>query len=273
MLLLQNNELFSRSPAGLAKVSIPFHPSIPTAPSSSGRLWGNDKRQLHPLTADPREGLTHCSPRLASGTVSYLGSGLREVMLATMMLPGLGVATALKVPRQNFSKSCFSPCWTLAMARAQRLFPRGALRGAEFYIPGGRSPDRRLGKPERAEGCCRQSQKAGTGGSGGGGLGSASFRGAWARVAASLNPAVRARRPRRFCPPLQCDVRLGAGQFQKLLRARLSSAFSLLCLLRRRTQKAASPARISITKDCQSSGRSGVCLSMEGRLGGEGEGE
>lgn len=37
-------------------------------------------------------------------------------MLATMMLSGLGVATALKVPRQNFSKSCFSPCCTLAMA-------------------------------------------------------------------------------------------------------------------------------------------------------------
>jgi len=41
---------------------------------------------------------------------------LRAVMLATMTLSGLGVATALNVPFQNFSKSCFSPrCWRLAV--------------------------------------------------------------------------------------------------------------------------------------------------------------
>lgn len=69
-----------------------------------------------------------------------LGSGLRAVMLATMMLSGRGVATALKVPRQNFSKSCFSPCCTLAMAPAR--LGTAALRGADLYIP----PDRaRLG--------------------------------------------------------------------------------------------------------------------------------
>lgn len=37
-------------------------------------------------------------------------------MLATMMLSGLGIATALNVPFQNFSKSCFSPWSTPAMA-------------------------------------------------------------------------------------------------------------------------------------------------------------
>lgn len=57
-----------------------------------------------------------CSPPPPCPPSPYLGSGFRAVMLATMMLSGLGVATALKVPRQNFSKSCFSPCCTLAMA-------------------------------------------------------------------------------------------------------------------------------------------------------------
>lgn len=37
-------------------------------------------------------------------------------MLATMMLSGLGIATALNVPFQNFSKSCFSPWSTPDMA-------------------------------------------------------------------------------------------------------------------------------------------------------------
>lgn len=40
-------------------------------------------------------------------------------MLATMILSGLGVATALNVPFQNFSKSCFSPmCSRLPMLSA-----------------------------------------------------------------------------------------------------------------------------------------------------------
>lgn len=39
---------------------------------------------------------------------THLVTLLRAVMLATMTLSGLGVATALKVPFQNFSKSCFS---------------------------------------------------------------------------------------------------------------------------------------------------------------------
>lgn len=77
---------------------------------------------------------------------SYLGSGLRAVMLATMMLSGRGVATALKVPLQNFSKSCFSPCCTPAMTpRSSGQPPAGpaAVRGAERYIPGpARSPAR-----------------------------------------------------------------------------------------------------------------------------------
>lgn len=64
----------------------------------------------------------------------YPGSGLRAVILATMMLSGRGVATALKVPFQNFSKSCFSPCCTPAMAPGPRASP-AAVRGAERYIP------------------------------------------------------------------------------------------------------------------------------------------
>lgn len=36
-------------------------------------------------------------------------------MLATMTLSGLGVATALKVPFQNFSKSCFSSSWKVVV--------------------------------------------------------------------------------------------------------------------------------------------------------------
>lgn len=72
----------------------------------------------------------------------YLGSGLRAVILATMMLSGRGVATALKVPLQNFSKSCFSPCCTPAMAPRPPGSP-AAVRGAERYIPGpARSPAR-----------------------------------------------------------------------------------------------------------------------------------
>lgn len=51
--------------------------------------------------------------------VIYLGIGLRAVILATMMLSGRGVATALKVPFQNFSNSCFSPCCRLAILKAQ----------------------------------------------------------------------------------------------------------------------------------------------------------
>lgn len=39
---------------------------------------------------------------------THLVTFLLAVMLATMTLSGLGVATALKVPFQNFSKSCFS---------------------------------------------------------------------------------------------------------------------------------------------------------------------
>lgn len=57
----------------------------------------------------------------------YLGIGLRAVILATMMLSGRGVATALKVPFQNFSNSCFSPCCRLAILKAQGAREPGAL--------------------------------------------------------------------------------------------------------------------------------------------------
>lgn len=57
----------------------------------------------------------------------YLGSGLRAVILATMMLSGRGVATALKVPFQNFSNSCFSPCCRLAILKTQGVRATGAL--------------------------------------------------------------------------------------------------------------------------------------------------
>lgn len=42
------------------------------------------------------------------GIGTHLLTLLRAVMLATMMLSGLGEATALNVPFQNFSKSSFS---------------------------------------------------------------------------------------------------------------------------------------------------------------------
>lgn len=48
------------------------------------------------------------SRRCEVGTGTHLLSLLWAVMLATMMLSGLGEATALKVPFQNFSKSSFS---------------------------------------------------------------------------------------------------------------------------------------------------------------------
>lgn len=67
----------------------------------------------------------------------YLGIGLRAVILATMMLSGRGVATALKVPFQNFSNSCFSPCCRLAILTDSPRSPGawGAVRSAEMWIP------------------------------------------------------------------------------------------------------------------------------------------
>lgn len=53
-----------------------------------------------------------------------------------MMLSGRGVATALKVPFQNFSNSCFSPCCRLAIPKSPRSpGDRGAVRSAEMWIP------------------------------------------------------------------------------------------------------------------------------------------
>ena len=62
-------------------------------------------------------------------------------MLATITLSGLGVATALKVPFQNFSNSCFSPrCpWQLTKLLGRGLARLGRLGRVE-------------GRPEGLEG-------------------------------------------------------------------------------------------------------------------------
>lgn len=58
-------------------------------------------------------------------------------MLATMTLSGLGVATALNVPFQNFSKSCFSPsCWTPAVLPCDPR-DRGGTQGPSWSEHGG----------------------------------------------------------------------------------------------------------------------------------------
>lgn len=63
---------------------------------------------------------------------------LRAVMLATMTLSGLGVATALKVPFQNFSKSCFSSSrWRLAAAPPCDPREGGGPQGASWSEHGG----------------------------------------------------------------------------------------------------------------------------------------
>lgn len=58
-------------------------------------------------------------------------------MLATMTLSGLGVATALNVPFQNFSKSCFSPsCWKPAVLPCDPR-DRGGTQGPSWSEHGG----------------------------------------------------------------------------------------------------------------------------------------
>lgn len=69
-------------------------------------------RIAHLEQQEPKEKMCICFFDMIKGERTHLVTLLRAVMLATMTLSGLGVATALKVPFQNFSKSSFSSsCW------------------------------------------------------------------------------------------------------------------------------------------------------------------